>query len=182
MTDLADIDYFTDADTAQNPYEYWDYLRNQGPVFQEPRYGVVAVTGYQEVQAAFKDVESFSAVNAIGGPFPPLPFTPDGDDISDQIETHRHEFPIFEHMVVMDPPEHDKGPFAIRSATHATSAEGKHRLHLAIGRPSNRRVHRQRPLRVPWRVRKALRYVGDRRSSWSSSRGSRRDPPQSGSG
>ena len=70
MTDLADIDYFTDAETAQDPYEYWDYLRNQGPVFQEPRYGVVAVTGYQEVQAAFKDVESFSAVNAIGGPFP----------------------------------------------------------------------------------------------------------------
>ena len=108
MTDLADIDYFTDAETAQNPYEYWDYLRNQGPVFQEPHYGVVAVTGYQEVQAAFKDVESFSAVNAIGGPFPPLPFTPDGDDISDQIEAHRHEFPIFEHMVVMDPPEHEK--------------------------------------------------------------------------
>ena len=75
---------------------------------REPHYGVVAVTGYQEVQAAFKDVESFSAVNAIGGPFPPLPFTPEGDDISELIEAHRHEFPIFEHMVVMDPPEHEK--------------------------------------------------------------------------
>ena len=108
MTDLAGVDYFTDADIAQDPYAYWDYLREQGPVFREPHYGVVAVTGYQEVQAAFKDVDSFSAVNAIGGPFPPLPFTPEGDDISDQIEAHRHEFPIFEHMVVMDPPEHDK--------------------------------------------------------------------------
>ena len=108
MTDLADVDYFTDAEIAQDPYEYWDYLRSQGPVFQEPHYGVVAVTGYQEVRAASKDVESFSAVNAIGGPFPPLPFTPEGDDISDQIEAHRHEFPIFEHMVVMDPPEHEK--------------------------------------------------------------------------
>jgi cytochrome P450 len=77
-------------------------------VFREPHYGVMAVTGYQEVQAAFKDVASFSAVNAIGGPFPPLPFTPEGDDISEQIEAHRHEFPIFEHMVVMDPPEHEK--------------------------------------------------------------------------
>jgi cytochrome P450 len=37
-----------------------------------------------------------------------LPFTPEGDDISEQIEAHRHEFPIFEHMVVMDPPEHEK--------------------------------------------------------------------------
>lgn len=108
MTDLANVDYFTDADVAQDPYDYWDYLRGQGPVFREPHYGVVAVTGYQEVHAAFKDFESFSAVNAIGGPFPPLPFTPEGDDISEQIEAHRHEFPIFEHMVVMDPPEHEK--------------------------------------------------------------------------
>lgn len=108
MTDLAGADYFTDADIAQDPYPYWDHLRDQGPVAREPHYGVVAVTGYQEVLAAFKDVDSFSAVNAIGGPFPPLPFTPDGDDISEQIEAHRHEFPIFEHMVVMDPPEHDK--------------------------------------------------------------------------
>ena len=107
-THLADIDYFTDADTTQDPYGYWDKLRGQGPVVREPHYGVVAVTGYQEVQAAFKDVESFSAVNAIGGPFPPLPFTPEGDDISELIEQHRHEFPIFEHMVVMDPPEHEK--------------------------------------------------------------------------
>jgi cytochrome P450 len=108
MTEFADVDYFTDADIAQDPFAYWDYLRSRGPVFREPHYGVVAVTGYQEVQAAFKDVGSFSAVNAIGGPFPPLPFTPKGDDISEQIEAHRHEFPIFEHMVVMDPPEHEK--------------------------------------------------------------------------
>ncbi|AFM17764.1 cytochrome P450 [Mycolicibacterium chubuense NBB4] len=108
MNDLAVVDYFSDAAVAQDPYEYWDHLRSQGPVVREPHYGVVAVTGYQEVQAAFKDVASFSAVNAIGGPFPPLPFTPEGDDISAQIAAHRHEFPIFEHMVVMDPPEHEK--------------------------------------------------------------------------
>ena len=105
---LADVDYFTDAETTQDPYDYWDDLRRQGPVVPEPHFGVLAVTGYQEVQAAFKDFESFSAVNAIGGPFPPLPFTPEGDDISQLIEQHRHEFPIFEHMVVMDPPEHEK--------------------------------------------------------------------------
>jgi cytochrome P450 len=108
MSDLADLDYFTDSDIAQDPYAYWEYLRSEGPVAPEPHYGVVAVTGYQEVHAAFKDFEVFSAVNAIGGPFPPLPFTPEGDDISELIDRHRHEFPIFEHMVVMDPPEHEK--------------------------------------------------------------------------
>ncbi len=108
MTDLAAVDYFSDEAVTQDPYVYYEYLREQGPVFAEPHHGVVVVTGYQEVVAAFKDHDSFSAVNAIGGPFPPLPFEPEGDDITEQIEAHRHEFPIFEHMVVMDPPAHER--------------------------------------------------------------------------
>ncbi|HSA41986.1 MAG TPA: hypothetical protein P5061_15375, partial [Mycobacterium sp.] len=36
------------------------------------------------------------------------PFTPEGDDISAQIEAHRHLLPMFEHMVTMDPPDHTK--------------------------------------------------------------------------
>jgi len=108
MTDLAIVDYFSDQAVAQDPYDYLEHLRSQGPVVREPHHGVVAVTGYAEVMAAFKDVDHFSAVNAIGGPFPPLPFSPEGDDICAQIEAHRHRFPIFEHMVVMDPPEHEK--------------------------------------------------------------------------
>ncbi|MGB3355593.1 MAG: cytochrome P450 [Mycobacterium sp.] len=108
MTDLAAVNFFADESVSQDPYEYWDYLREQGPVTREPHFGVVAVTGYQEVMAAFKDHDHFSAVNAIGGPFPPLPFAPEGDDITEQIEAHRHEFPIHEHMVVMDPPAHER--------------------------------------------------------------------------
>ncbi|MEE2058163.1 cytochrome P450 [Rhodococcus artemisiae] len=108
MTDLASVDYFTDGNVAQSPFEYFDHLRARNPVFREPHYGVVAVTGYQEVIEAFKNSEALSAVNAIGGPFPPLPFEPEGDDITGQIEAHRHLFPIFEHLVTMDPPDHTK--------------------------------------------------------------------------
>ena len=108
MTDLASVDYFSDQAIAQDPYDYFDYLRAQGPAFREPHHGVVAVTGYAEVMAAFKDVDAFSAVNAIGGPFPPLPFEPEGDDITELIEAHRHMFPINEHLVVMDPPAHTR--------------------------------------------------------------------------
>ncbi|TSD47516.1 cytochrome P450 [Rhodococcus sp. KBS0724] len=108
MTDLASVDYFSDGEIAQNPFEYFDYLRGQNPVFREPHYGVVAVTGHQEVIEGFKNTDALSAINAIGGPFPPLPFEPEGDDITAQIEAHRHHFPIFEHIVVMDPPEHTR--------------------------------------------------------------------------
>jgi cytochrome P450 len=108
MTDLASVDFFSDPDISQDPYGYWDALRDQGPVVREPHHRVVAVTGYDEVLAAFRDHDHFSAVNAIGGPFPPLPFEPQGDDITEQIEAHRHLFPIHEHMVVMDPPAHER--------------------------------------------------------------------------
>lgn len=90
MTDLATVDDFSDQAIAQDPYAYLAYLREQNPVFAEPHYGVVVVTGYEEAVAAFKDHDSFSAVNAIGGPFPPLPF------------------PINELMVPMDPPAHTR--------------------------------------------------------------------------
>ena len=66
MTDLVDADFFSDPALAQSPYAYFDALREQNPVFREPHQGVVAVTGYQEVMAAFKDHATFSAVNAIG--------------------------------------------------------------------------------------------------------------------
>lgn len=108
MTDLASRDFFSDEAIAQDPYEYLDHLRGQNPVFREPHYGVVAVTGYQEVNDAFRNTADFSACISIGGPFPPLPFEPAGDDITAQIAEHRHMFPIFEHMVTMDPPEHTR--------------------------------------------------------------------------
>ena len=59
MTDLASVDFFSDPAVSQDPHPYWDSLRAQGPVIREPHHGVVAVTGYQEVMAAFKDHDSF---------------------------------------------------------------------------------------------------------------------------
>ena len=56
MTDFATADYFSDQEIAQEPYEYLDYLREQNPVFQEPKYHVYAVTGYDETVAAFRAV------------------------------------------------------------------------------------------------------------------------------
>jgi cytochrome P450 len=40
------------------------------------------------------------------GPFTPIPFVPEGDDICAQIDAHGTEIPMYEHMVTMDPPEH----------------------------------------------------------------------------
>ena len=108
MTDLDAVDYFTDPSLVPDPHPYFDYLRAQGPVVREPHHGVVAVTGYNEAMALYKDVDSYSSCIAVGGPFPPLPFESAGDDITDLIEQHRDKMPLHEHMVTMDPPDHTR--------------------------------------------------------------------------
>ena len=106
MTNFDDVDYFTDPALVSDPHPYFDHLRSKCPVLREPHHGVIAVTGWEEANAVYRDTESFSACNSVMGPFTPLPFTPVGDDITAQIRAHRTEIPMFEHMVTMDPPEH----------------------------------------------------------------------------
>ncbi len=108
MSNFDSIDFFTDPSLVPDPYPYFDYLRSKSPVLRLPHYGVVAVTGYEEATAVYKDPDTFSNCVALGGPFPPLPFQPAGDNIDAQINQHRHQFPMFEHMVTMDPPEHTR--------------------------------------------------------------------------
>ena len=108
VTDFDTTDYFTDPSLVPDPHPYFDYLRGKGAGDAESQHGVVAVTGYDEAMALYKDIDSFSSCIAVGGPFPPLPFEPSGDDISDLIDQHRSELPLHEHMVTMDPPDHTR--------------------------------------------------------------------------
>ena len=106
--DYNSIDFFTDQSLVPDPYPYFDHLRSQCPVLKTSNYGVYAITGYDEASVVYKDADLYSSCIAVGGPFPPLPFTPQGSDISAQIEEHRDEFLMSEHMVTMDPPQHSR--------------------------------------------------------------------------
>jgi cytochrome P450 len=108
MTTFESVDFFTDPSLVPDPHPYFDYLRSINPVLKLPNYNVFAVTGYDEATAVYKDTDTFSNCVALGGPFPPLPFEPDCNDLSAQIEAHRDQFPMFEHMVTMDPPDHTR--------------------------------------------------------------------------
>jgi cytochrome P450 len=107
MSDFEAIDYFFDPSLVPDPYPYFDYLRSQCPVRAATPHGVMAVTGHSEALAAYKD-PAFSSCVAVAGPFPPLPFTPEGDDIGDLIEAHRAQIPMSEHVVTMDSTDHAK--------------------------------------------------------------------------
>ena len=105
--DFESVDYFFDPSLVPDPYPYYDYLRSQCPVRPATPHGVVAVTGHPEALAVYKD-SAFSSCVAVAGPFPPLPFTPVGDDIGALIEEHRSAIPMAEHVVTMDSFDHTK--------------------------------------------------------------------------
>jgi cytochrome P450 len=108
MTTFESIDFFTDQSLVPDPHPYFDYLRSQNPVLRLPHHNVFAVTGWEEANAVYKDPDTFSNIVALGGPFPPLPFDVDCDDLGPLVEAHRSQFPMNEHMVTMDPPDHTR--------------------------------------------------------------------------
>ncbi|OBK19371.1 cytochrome P450 [Mycobacterium asiaticum] len=109
MTDFDAVDFFTDETLVPNPYDYFDHLRSKCPVAQATPFNVMAITGYEEALAVYKDSAYFSSCNSLAGPFSGFPFGPDeADDVSDLIEEHRHIAPMAEHISNQDPPLHSR--------------------------------------------------------------------------
>jgi cytochrome P450 len=108
MADFDQIDFFSDASLLDDPYPYFEHLRAKCPVTPLPHHGVVAVSGLDEASDIYRDPDTFSSCNSVVGPFAPFPVALEGDDVSEIIDTYRHQLPMNEHMVTMDPPDHTR--------------------------------------------------------------------------
>ena len=108
MADFDQVDFFSDASLLEDPYPYFEHLRSKCPVTPLPHHGVVAVSGLDEASDIYRDPDTFSSCNSVIGPFAAFPVPLVGDDVSEIIDTYRHQLPMNEHMVTMDPPEHTR--------------------------------------------------------------------------
>ena len=108
MLNYDEVDYFNDLSLVNDPHPYFEYLRSKGSAVYIPKYNLVAVTSYDEGLAILRNEEVFSSANSALGPFPPLPFEPEGDDITEQLERHRHEMAFGAMLVAQDPPVHTR--------------------------------------------------------------------------
>ncbi len=100
------IDFFRARPLYQDPYPYFEYLREHGPVWREPHHGVVMVTGFEEAMAVYNDPETFSSCNTVAGPFAEWPVPLEGNDISEIIEQYRHHLAFSDQLPSFDPPKH----------------------------------------------------------------------------
>jgi cytochrome P450 len=104
--DYDAMDFFLGTALVDDPYPYFDFLREQCPVRREPHHDVVMVTGYEEAVAVYNDTDAFSSCNSVSGPFPGFPVPLVGDDVSALIDAHRDELPMSDQIITMDPPVH----------------------------------------------------------------------------
>lgn len=99
----AQPDFYSDPEIVDHPKPYFDTMRAKCPVTREQHHGTMMVTGYD---AALEILTSkggtYSSLTSVVGPKPPLPFEPEGDDITEQVEAHRSEFPWSGHLVCFD--------------------------------------------------------------------------------
>ena len=107
--DLTKVDFFRDSRLTEDPYTFYEALRDKCPVAKEEHYGVTMVTGWQEAVDVYNDAETFSSCISVTGPFPGFPVPLDGladGDITDLIVEHRDEIPFSDQLPTLDPPTH----------------------------------------------------------------------------
>ncbi|MDA2893714.1 cytochrome P450 [Mycolicibacterium sp. BiH015] len=107
--DLTKVDFFRDSRLTDDPYTFYEALRNKCPVSKEEHYGVTMVTGWQEAVDVYNDSETFSSCISVTGPFPGFPVSLEGmedGDVTDLIVKHRDEIPFSDQLPTLDPPTH----------------------------------------------------------------------------
>jgi cytochrome P450 len=104
--DFEEPDFFTDHSVLLNPYEALDAVRSQAAVRQMESHDFVMVTGFAEATKVLLDGEHFSSIISAAGPTAPLPFEPEGNDITGQIAAHRHQFVGHETFLSLDGADH----------------------------------------------------------------------------
>jgi len=88
---IEDRDYFSDEEILKEPHEYFRQCLARSPVYDVPGRDYMIVTGFRECIEVVRNTEDFSSIFCFSpyGAGLPLPFKPEGDDISAQIESCR---------------------------------------------------------------------------------------------
>jgi len=103
---MKERDYYTDHSVLLDPYTWFEEKRKEGPICRMANRDLWLVTGFEEAVEILNNSSDWSNAISVSGPLLPLPFEPEGDDITDQIEAHRSEIPLSDLLVAKDGNSH----------------------------------------------------------------------------
>ena len=101
-------DFFTDPEVIQDPLPYYRALHERGPVVREPHKGVFMLSRADEILEVYTDHARFSAIVGPLGPMVDLPQPGPAESWAEVIEGRRHEIPLGDQLMSMDPPKHTR--------------------------------------------------------------------------
>jgi len=104
---VKERDYFTDPSVLLDPYKYFDEMRVRGPICQLETHDCLLITGFDECIEVLRNPTDFSSLNSLASSAFPLPFKPEGSDISAQLETHRDKYVGGNLVVTYDGSHHN---------------------------------------------------------------------------
>jgi cytochrome P450 len=105
---VLEQNFFTDREILQDPIPYYRALREQGPCWREPHMGVFMVSGLEELLDLYRDHERFSAIVGPLGPLVAVPQPEAGESWPEVVARRRHEMPMGDTLMTMDPPDHTR--------------------------------------------------------------------------
>jgi cytochrome P450 family 150 subfamily A5 len=105
---VLERDFFTDPEIIQDPLPYYRALHERGPVVREPHKGVFMLSRIDEIVEVYTDHERFSAIVGPLGPLVDLPEPAEGESWAEVIERRRHEIPLGDQLMALDPPQHTR--------------------------------------------------------------------------
>jgi cytochrome P450 len=108
LSELENRDFFTDYEIAKDPYPFFEAIRAHGPIWQPKGKDYLIVTGFDQTIEVLNNHRDFSAIIGLAGAGAPLPFTPEGSDITAQIEAARPQILGGDQVVMLDDEPHTK--------------------------------------------------------------------------
>lgn len=100
-------DFFSDPAIIAGSRGYFKDMRARGAIVREPFHGTMMVTGYEEAMEVLVNRDGvFSNACSVIGPIPGLPFSPEGSDITAQLDKVRDSLPWADHLVCFDGKKH----------------------------------------------------------------------------
>ena len=160
---VLERDFFTDPEILQDPLPYYRALHERGPVVREPHKGVFMLSRIDEILEVYTDHERFSAIVGPLGPLVDLPKPAEGESWAEVIERRRHEIPMGDQLMSLDPPKHTRHRALVGRLFTPNRLKENEEFMLDPRRRADRRVRRSRRGGVLRRLREALHPARDRR-------------------
>ena len=173
MSEFEKANFITDRAIQNDPYPYFDWVREQGPVWREPHFGMYMITGHPEAMAIYGDPATFpendlpsgtySSCNVVCGSFVKFSVTDGGRRRQRPHREVPRRVAVQRPAALVRPAEPHGTPPSADAAHHTEAPQGERGLHVAVRRPPDRRLLRGGLVRDGRLVRRAVHPHGHRR-------------------